>query len=160
MHYLVYISSNIDTFRPGFLRWWSVVECGGVWWSVVECGGVWWSVVECGGVWWSVVECGGVWWRSWRHSSLAYVIIICNDVTRESFNKDGQNLLTKHFLASPHVCDTMEGLRLACYEQFESLTWQKLLLKLIYSRVIAVSLLEKDNFPQVYWRIFRMFTKL
>jgi hypothetical protein len=49
-------------------------------------------------------------------SSLAHVIIICNDVTRASLNKDGQNLLTKHFLASPHVCDTMEGLRLACYE--------------------------------------------
>jgi hypothetical protein len=36
----------------------------------------------------------------------------------------------------------------------------KLLSKLIYSRVIAVSLLGRDKFPQVYWRIFRMFTKL
>jgi hypothetical protein len=36
----------------------------------------------------------------------------------------------------------------------------KLLSKLIYSRVIAVSLLGRDNFPRVYWRIFRMFTKL
>jgi hypothetical protein len=53
------ISSIVGGFRPLFLRWWSVVECGGVWWSVVECGGGWWSVVECGGVWWSVVEGGG-----------------------------------------------------------------------------------------------------
>ena len=46
-------------------------------------------------------------------SSFAYVIIICNDVTRASLNKDGQNLLTTHFLASLHACDTIEGLRLA-----------------------------------------------
>ena len=45
--------------------------------------------------------------------SIQYVIIICNDVTRASLNKDGQNLLTTHFLASLHVCDTIEGLRLA-----------------------------------------------
>jgi hypothetical protein len=49
-------SSNIQAVQPPFLRWWSVVGCGGVWWSVVECGGVWWSVVECGGVWWSEGE--------------------------------------------------------------------------------------------------------
>jgi hypothetical protein len=41
---------------------------------------------------------------------------VCSDVTRASLNKDGQNLPTKHFLASPHVCDTIEGLILACYE--------------------------------------------
>ena len=39
--------------------------------------------------------------------SIQYVIIICNDVTRASLNKDEQNLLTKHFLAFPHVCDTI-----------------------------------------------------
>jgi hypothetical protein len=39
-----------------------------------------------------------------------------HDVTQASLNKDGQNLPTKHFLASPHVCDTIEGLILACYE--------------------------------------------
>ena len=49
-------------------------------------------------------------------SSLAYVIIICNDVTRASLDEIGQNLLTKHFLASLHVCDTIDGLRLAYYE--------------------------------------------
>jgi hypothetical protein len=49
-------------------------------------------------------------------SSLAYVIIICNDVTRASLDESGQNLLTKHFLASLHVCDTIDGLRLAYYE--------------------------------------------
>jgi hypothetical protein len=49
-------------------------------------------------------------------SSLAYVIIICNDVTRASLDESGHNLLTKHFLASLHVCDTIEGLRLAYYE--------------------------------------------
>jgi hypothetical protein len=48
-------------------------------------------------------------------NSIQYVIIIRNDVTRASLNKDGQNLLTKHFFASLHVCDTIEGLRLACY---------------------------------------------
>jgi hypothetical protein len=48
-------------------------------------------------------------------SSLAYVIIICNDVTRASLNKVGQNLLTTHFLASLHVCDSIEGLILAYY---------------------------------------------
>jgi hypothetical protein len=44
------------------------------------------------------------------------VIIICNDVTRASLNKDVRNLLTTHFLAFPHVCDTIEGLILAYYE--------------------------------------------
>ena len=48
--------------------------------------------------------------------SIQYVIIICNDVTRASLNKDGQDLPTKHFLAFSHVCDTIEGLILACYE--------------------------------------------
>ena len=48
-------------------------------------------------------------------SSLAYVIIICNDVTRASLDEIGQNLLTTHFLASLRVCDTIEGLRLAYY---------------------------------------------
>jgi hypothetical protein len=47
--------------------------------------------------------------------SIQYVIIICNDVTRASLNKVGQNLLTTHFLASLHVCHTIEGLRLAYY---------------------------------------------
>jgi hypothetical protein len=40
---------------------------------------------------------------------IKYVIIICNDVTRAFSGEIGQNLLTTHFLASPHVCDTIEG---------------------------------------------------
>jgi hypothetical protein len=48
--------------------------------------------------------------------SIQYVIIICNDVTRICSDEIGQNLLSRHFLASLHVCDTIEGLRLACYE--------------------------------------------
>jgi hypothetical protein len=74
------------------------------------------------------------------------------------------------------VCDTIEGLMLACYALLlgTETSWDmsvffdkslreynarmaKLLSKLIYSRVIAVSLLGRDQFPQVYWRIFRMF---
>ena len=39
--------------------------------------------------------------------SIQYVIIICNDVTRASLNKIGQNLLTTHFLAFLHVCYTV-----------------------------------------------------
>jgi hypothetical protein len=39
-----------------------------------------------------------------------------HDVTRASLNKIRQNLLTKHFLASLHVCDTIEGLILAYHE--------------------------------------------
>jgi hypothetical protein len=31
------------------------------------------------------------------------------------FGRNRQNLLTRHFLASLHVCDTIEGLRLAYY---------------------------------------------
>ena len=38
-----------------------------------------------------------------------------HDVTRASLNEVGQNLLTTHFLASLHVCDTIEGLILAYY---------------------------------------------
>jgi hypothetical protein len=41
---------------------------------------------------------------------------ICIDVTRACSGEIGQNLLTTHFLASPHVCDTIEGLILAYYE--------------------------------------------
>ena len=69
--------------------------------------------VECGGV------LGGVWWREVVELTSLIISIrhnYCNDVTRASLNKDGQNLLTKHFLASPHVCDTIEGLILAYYE--------------------------------------------
>ena len=44
--------------------------------------------------------------------SIHYVIIICNDVTRACSDKMGQNLLSRHFLASLHVSDTIEGLRL------------------------------------------------
>jgi hypothetical protein len=54
--------------------------------------------------------------------SLAYVIIICIDVTRASLDKIGQNVLTRHFLASLHVCDTIEGLRLVYYDWFFDLT--------------------------------------
>ena len=45
--------------------------------------------------------------------SIQYVIIICNDVTRACSDEIGQNLLSRHFLASLHVCDTIEVLRLA-----------------------------------------------
>jgi hypothetical protein len=48
--------------------------------------------------------------------NIQYVIIICNDVTRASLNKVGQNLLTTHFLAFLHVCYKIEGLILAYYE--------------------------------------------
>ena len=48
--------------------------------------------------------------------SIQYVIIICNDVTRARSGKTGQNLLTRHFLASLLVCDTIEGLRLVYYD--------------------------------------------
>jgi hypothetical protein len=44
--------------------------------------------------------------------SIQYVIIIGNDVARACSDEIGQNLLTRHFLASLHVCDTIEGLRL------------------------------------------------
>ena len=104
--------------------WRSVEECGGVWRSVEECGGVWRSVEECGGVWRSVEECGGVWRNEeeqWRHS-LTYVIIIYNDVTRACSNTIRRNLLTTHFLASLHVCDTIEGLILAYYDWLFDLT--------------------------------------
>ena len=126
--------------------WWSVVECGGVWWRVVECVGGSWIVVECGGGSWIVVECGGVrvseseiiHIHTMRRSdeegrrkggvscrdvveltsliSIQYVIILCNDVTRACSAEIGQNLLTTHFLASLHVCDTIKGLRLVYYE--------------------------------------------
>ena len=59
---------------------------------------------------------GGVWWREVVELtsliSIRYVIILCNDVTRVCLGEIGQNLLTTHFLASLHVCDTIEGLRL------------------------------------------------
>jgi hypothetical protein len=123
-----------------------VVECGGVWWSVVECGGVWLRELDCGGVWLRELDCGGVWWSKgevinihtmrrsdekgrrkggvwWRELveltsliSIQYVIILCNDVTRACSGQIGQNLLTTHFFASLHVCDTIEGLRLVYYE--------------------------------------------
>jgi hypothetical protein len=71
---------------------------------------VWRSVEECGGVWRrSEEDCGGVRRNEeeqWRHS-LTYVIIICNDVTRTCSNTIRRNLLTTHFLASLHVCDTI-----------------------------------------------------
>ena len=112
------MSSNIGTDRSGFLRWWSVVE-------VVECGGVWrrrggrvrrrseeeWG----GGVRKSGVEADRSGFLGRRKgsaslkihgsaSSLAHVIIICNDVTRASLNRIGQDLLSRHFFSvSPRV---------------------------------------------------------
>jgi hypothetical protein len=77
--------------------------------------------------------------------SIQYIIIICNDVTRTCSDEIGHNLLSRNFLASFHVCDTIEGFRLVRVPHMV-----KLLSKLIYSRVIAVSLLERDKFPQVY----------
>ena len=35
--------------------------------------------------------------------------MICSDVTRACPGEIGQNMLTTHFLASLHVCDTIEG---------------------------------------------------
>ena len=84
------------------------------------------------------IDCGGA-------SSLTYVIIICIGVTRACSGEIGQNLLIRHFLASLHVCDTIDGLRLVRVPHMA-----KLLSKLIYSRVIAVSLLGREKFPQVY----------
>jgi hypothetical protein len=49
-------------------------------------------------------------------TSLAYVIITCNDVTRACSGEIGQKLLTRHFLASLYAYDTIERLRLACYD--------------------------------------------
>ena len=66
------------------------------------------------------------------------------DVTRICSDEIGQNLLSRHFLASFHVCDTIEGFRLVRVPHMV-----KLLSKLIYSRVIAVSLLGRDKFPHV-----------
>ena len=63
-------------------------------------------------LWWRIIismDCGGA-------SLLAYVVIICIDVARARSGKIGQNLLFRHFLASLHVCDTMEGLRLVYYD--------------------------------------------
>ena len=61
---------------------------------------------------------GGVWWGEVVELtsliSIQYVIILCN-VTRACSGEIGQNLLSRHFLASLHVCDTIKGLRLACY---------------------------------------------
>ena len=54
--------------------------------------------------------------------SIQHVIIICNDVTRACSGEIGQNLLTTHFLASLHVCDTIEGLILAYYDWLFDLT--------------------------------------
>jgi hypothetical protein len=79
---LTYSSGNIGTFRPGFL-WWSVVECGGVWWSVVECGGVRSSGVEADRSGYLGRTKGSASLKiQGSASSLAHVIIICNDVTR------------------------------------------------------------------------------
>jgi hypothetical protein len=36
-----------------------------------------------------------------------YPLNICNDVRRARSGKIGQNVLTRHFLASLHVCDTI-----------------------------------------------------
>jgi hypothetical protein len=47
-----------------------------------------------------------------------------NDDTRACSVENGQNLLTTHFLASLHVCGTIEGLILAYYDWFVSLAWQ------------------------------------
>jgi hypothetical protein len=78
---------------------------------------LWWyrliplQTVACCGLWWRIItsiDCGGA-------SSLAYVIIICNDVTRAGSDEIGQNLRSRRFLASLPMCDTIEGLRLVCY---------------------------------------------
>ena len=62
---------------------------------------------------------GGVWWREVVELTSLIISIRHNymqDVTRACSGEIGQNLLTTHFLASLHVCDTIEGLRLAYYE--------------------------------------------
>ena len=56
---------------------------------------------------------------------------ICNDVTRTSLNKDGQNLLSKHFLASLHVYDTIVRAiykRICCCLEFYKHSYSILLL--------------------------------
>ena len=45
-----------------------------------------------------------------------------HDVMRASLGEIGQNLLTKHFLASPHVYGTIEGLMLPYYDWLFDLT--------------------------------------
>jgi hypothetical protein len=59
------------------------------------------------------------WWRVAAHHisiDCGGVIIICIDVTRARSGEIGKNLLTRHFLASLHACDTIEGLMLAYYD--------------------------------------------
>jgi hypothetical protein len=75
------------------MRWCEVVEFEVVEFEVVEIEVVEFEVAEFEVVEFEVVELTSL--------TLAYVIIICNDVTRASLNKDGQNLLTKHFFSVP-----------------------------------------------------------
>jgi hypothetical protein len=63
---------------------------------------------------------------------------------RASLNKDGQNLLTKHFLASPHVCDTIEGLILAYYELLYKRLY-KIYKRLVVSIVLHLTTLSSTS---------------
>jgi hypothetical protein len=47
---------------------------------------------------------------------------ICIDVTRACSGEIVRNLLSRHFLASLHVCDTIEGLMLVYYDWLFDLT--------------------------------------
>jgi hypothetical protein len=63
--------------------------------------------------------------------SLTYVIIICNDVTRASLNKDAGNLLTTYLFSVPHVCDTIIRAiykRICCCLEFYKRSYSILLL--------------------------------
>ena len=90
---------------------------------------------------------GGVWCREVVELtsliSIQYVIILCNDVTRACSGEIGQNLLTTHFLASLHVCHTIEGLRLANYE---------LLYKCLYKidKRLVISIVVEDLYMSLY----------
>jgi hypothetical protein len=173
-------SSNTGTVRAGFLRrwwrWWSVVKVvewgGGVrseeeeWgggvrrrrseeeeWrggvrrrSEEEWGGVRRSEEEWGGVRRSEEEWGGVRrsnYMQWRHAG--------------KFKQGRTKLADYAFFSVPPRVRHNRGIKIGLLWIVRVLHMAKLLSKLVYSRVIAVSLLGKDKFPQVYWRIFRMF---
>jgi hypothetical protein len=79
---------------------------------------------------------GGVWCREVVELTSLIISIRHNYmqcVTRASLNKVGQNLRTKHFLASLHVCDTIEGLMSIYYDRrFEDFLHLQMLLALPY----------------------------
>jgi hypothetical protein len=104
---------------------------------------VWWSVVEWGGVrWWSVR-----WWMSTTSFiiSIQCIIILCIDVTRACSGEIGQNLLTRHFFSVPPCVWYNRGINLGLLWIARVPHKVKLLLKLIYSRVIAVRIFARKR---------------